>query len=257
MDVISRYRVKYGNTTSHTNTQHTAMAEALATEAQRHIAKLTAEDVKGILSETVVVEDSSLMSSRMAGESKIDVCNYQCTPQGCDFEEVLMWVSKYQNILVAEMMNDDMKNATASAVCAHVNKNMDIIQPRKYEGYYFHHHNKPIMFMKNSEISHPTYTQQRRDVASIDVENLTFYSMKAMKKGAMNEYLGNMKITSSWQELAINTGAAVLGVLSVSMAVKKSKTPPIVSPLLLAGLSVGMFGLNRYGQEQQLKRKKQ
>ena len=231
------------------------MSSENPSEVEQHIAKLTPEDLKEILTKTVKVERSSDVSQRIEKFTQkenrnMDVCSYQCSPQGCNFEEVLSWVSKYQNNMMADMIDDDVKNASAAAVCAQVNKNINTIQPRNYEGYFFHHHNRPILFLKNDEVAHPLYTHQRRDVASIDVENLAFYTMKTMKKGAMNHYMSQLSLTSSWQELAINASAALLGVSSVVLAMKPKKAPS-VSPLFLGGLSVGMFALNRYGQQQQ------
>lgn len=233
------------------------MSSETPSEVEQLIAKLTKEDLKEILSKTVKVERTSDVSQRIEkfskkeNDIKVDVCSYQCSSHGCNFDDLLSWVSKYQNSMVADMMDDEMKNASATAVCAHINKNMDIIQPRNYEGYFFHHHDRPILFLKNEEISHPVYTHQRKSdtVASIDVENLAFYTMKTMKKGAMNQYMRKLSLTSSWQELAINAGAAVLGLSSVVLALKPKRAPSI-SPLFLGGLSAGMFALNRYGQQQ-------
>jgi hypothetical protein len=241
------------------------MSSQSASEVEQHIAKLTAEDLEEILKLTVKVERSSDVSTRIEKFSaqkengdKVDVCSYQCTTQGCNFDELLSWISKYQNSVVTEMMDDEMKNSSAKAVCAQVNKHMNTIKPRDYDGYFFHHHNRPILFMKNAEVAHPIYTQLRSDVASIDVENLAFYTMKTMKKGAMSEYMRKLNITSTWEELAINAGAAVLGISSVVLAMKKkpfSSVPPLISPLLLGGLSVGMFAINRYGQQQKSQKK--
>jgi hypothetical protein len=259
-----------------------------AAEAKKHIEKLSKEDLNTIMTQAVVMEPTSAVEARIEKHSTataiaissqqqsqsqsqsqqqqqqggkavpvaVPICSYECTANECNFDELLSWVSKYHNSLVADMIDDETKNIAATAVCEQVSKHMDVIKPRNHQGYYFHHHNTPILRLQNKELPHEIYTQGRRDeVAVIDVENLVFYSVKAMKKGMMTDYLSSMKVTSTWQELAINMGAAALGISSVVLAFRgKKRSPGGVSPMLLGALSVGMFGLNRYGQQQKLKR---
>ena len=228
-------------------------------EIEKLLEKLTSDDLSDILSKTVKVELSQDVKRRIEKQSSEDdqvktpICSYQCTNKGCNFDEVLGWVSTSQRVLSTDIIGDDeMILSAATAACDMVNKNINVIQPRKYDGYYLHHHNKPIVFLKNTEVSHPLYTCGRHGVASIDIENLAYYTEKSIRNRFLNDYMGRINYTDNWQVLAIDIGAAVLGFTSLVMTLKRKKGA--VTPLYLGGLSLGMFGLNRYGQQQKQKK---
>lgn len=239
------------------------MSTEAASEVKKHIEKLTANDLKEILSKTVTFESYKKVNEKMDkfasqnGNKAVASCSYECGAQGCNFDELLAWVSKYQNSIVADMMDDETKNTSAAAVCAKISNHLDTVKPRNHQGYYFHHHNSPILFLKNREVPHELYTSDRRDVVStIDVESLVYYTMSSMKRGAVGDYMRGIGLSSTWQELAINTAAAAVGLSSVALAVR-SKPPlagALFTPPLLGALSVGMFAINHIGQGARLKR---
>lgn len=202
------------------------------------------QNYDAVLAETVAMNDKE----NEKGKKKIDECFYNCKESGCNFEELLSWISAYENSFLTEMMNNETKNMMAEAICNKINENRDVINPRDHKGFYFHHLKKPILLLKNSENSDSSHKDFR--IPTIDVEKLAFYSEKVVRKNAMEALMNKWCGGYTWQENCINAFAATLGISSLLLAVKRRKGS-MTNPLFFTALSVGMFGINWYGHHYQ------